>query len=170
MPSRYGVVKFERDVKRPTRVDNEAKGELDRYADDLAATPDVTGVVVGYAGAKDGKDSKTILSVASQRAINTKDYVARGKGIDPGRIEPRTGSGDGQKTELWIIPAAATFPADGTKLVDESKVKAVPRIPLKTRKAHKKPHKNAQEKRAHALPPSTTSLGTHRSQQPTGFR
>lgn len=148
-PSRFGIVQFERDLKRPTRVDNEAKGELDRYADALAMTPDATGVVVGYAGAKDGKDSKYVLGVASQRAVNTKDYVAKDKGIDPARIEPRTGSADGQKTELWILPAAATFAAEDTKVVNENKVKAIPRVALKTRGAHKKLHRTVRHKGVH---------------------
>ena len=39
---------FSKDRKRPTRVDNAAKGMLDRYADALAADPDATAVVVGY--------------------------------------------------------------------------------------------------------------------------
>ncbi len=100
-------------LKRPTRVDNEAKGELDRYADALAAAPDAKGVVVGYATAKEDtpkKGSKKRPDFAARRAVNTKDYVTKEKGIDPARIEPRTGTGDDQKTELWIVPAGATFP------------------------------------------------------------
>jgi outer membrane protein OmpA-like peptidoglycan-associated protein len=161
-PSRYGIIKFERDVKRPTRVDNEAKGELDRYADALAAAPDVTAVVVGYAGAKDGKDRKSILGIASQRAANTKDYVVKGKGIDPARIQPRIDIGGGQKAELWILPAAATFAENGTMVVDENKVKAVPRIPLKARNAHKRLRNDARKRGVRAPSSSAALHGTHR--------
>jgi outer membrane protein OmpA-like peptidoglycan-associated protein len=139
-PAKFGIIKFNRDAKRPTRVDNEAKAELDRYADALAAKPDTNGIVVGHAITKGSRANKN--SIASQRAINTKDYVCTQKGIDPARIEPRTGSADRQTTELWVVPAAATFPAKGTTVVDEKKVKAIPRVPL----AHRKPRKNAHKR------------------------
>ena len=154
--SKFGTISFKRDLKRPTRVDNEAKGELDRYADALAAKPDVKGVVVGYAAGKEDKDSKKVLSFASLRAVNTKDYVTKEKGIDAVRIEPRTGGGNGQKVDLWIVPAGASLAADGTIIVDESKVRAVPRVALKLRYAHKKIHKQVHRKRyakkRHSIP------------------
>ena len=113
----FGSIEFKRDVKRPTRVDNEAKGELDRYADALAADPDSKGVVVGYATTGEAAPKKgKSPDFAALRAVNTKDYVAKEKGIDPARIEARTGSGDDQKAELWIVPAGANFQAEGTRL------------------------------------------------------
>ena len=142
----FGSIDFKRDLKRPTRVDNEAKGELDRYADALAAAPDAKGVVVGYATAREDtpkKGSKKSPDFAARRAVNTKDYVTKEKGIDPARIEPRTGTGDDQKTELWIVPAGATFPAEGTTVVDEAKVKPVPRAAVHPMAAH---HKRAHKK------------------------
>jgi outer membrane protein OmpA-like peptidoglycan-associated protein len=141
--NKFGSIEFNRDKKRPTRVDNEAKGELDRYADALAASPDSKGVVVGYATTKED-ESKKGKEFAAQRAVNTKDYVSKEKGIDAARIEPRTGSESDQRVDLWIVPAGATFPAEGTTVVDENMVKAVPRIALKA-KAHKKNHKKAAE-------------------------
>ena len=145
--TKFGSIEFVRDTKRPTRVDNEAKGELDRYADALAAAPDSKGVVVGYATAKEDvvkKGSKQAPDFAAKRAVNTKEYVTKEKGIDPARIEPRSGQG-GQTTDLWIVPAGATFPEAGTTVVDEAKVKAVPRVALKTKKAA---HKKAAHKKA----------------------
>jgi hypothetical protein len=139
--SKFGDIEFKRDVKRPTRVDNEAKGELDRYADALAASPDSKGVVVGYATAKEDETKKG-KEFAAQRAVNAKDYVSKEKGIDAARIEPRTGSESDQRVDLWIVPAGATFPAADTTVVDESMVKAVPRVAMKE-KAHK--HKKAAE-------------------------
>jgi hypothetical protein len=142
----FGAIEFKHDLKRPTRVDNEAKGELDRYADALAAAPDAKGVVVGYATSAEDtakKGSKKTPEFAAERAVNTKDYMTTEKGIDAARIEPRTGTGDDQKTELWIVPAGATFPAEGTKVVDETKVKAIPRIaPPAKKAAHKKAPKS----------------------------
>jgi outer membrane protein OmpA-like peptidoglycan-associated protein len=119
--NQFGAIEFKNDQKRPTRVDNEAKGELDRYADALANAPDATGVVVGY------QLSSEPGNYAAQRAVNTKDYLTREKGIDPSRIEVRTGSGDDQRTDLWIVPAGATFSVEGTEQVNEGSVKAIPR-------------------------------------------
>jgi hypothetical protein len=118
-----------------------AKAELDRYADALASSPDVRGVVVGYATAKESavrKGNKKVPNFAALRAVNTKEYLSKDKGIDPARIKPRAGRG--RKTvKLWIVPAGANFPGAGTKAVDEAKVKAVPRAAMKARKtAHKK--------------------------------
>jgi hypothetical protein len=48
------------------------------------------------------------------------------------------------RVDLWIVPAGATFPAADTTVVDENKVKAVPRVALK-QKAYKKGHKKAAE-------------------------
>jgi len=124
----FGSIEFRHDARRPTRVDNQAKGELDRYAAALAASPDAKGVVVGYAKDDEAKKSgKQAPGFAALRAVNTKDYLTRGMGIDPARIEPRTGHGE-QATELWIVPAEATFTATGTTRVDEAKVKAIPRV------------------------------------------
>lgn len=160
-PSKYGVIAFSRDRKRPTRVDNEAKGELDRYADALATMPDCRSIVVGNASAKEGKNRRQALSWSSQRAVNTKNYLTKDKGIDPARIEPRIGSGNNPKTELWIVPAGGSFRAAGTTVVDESKVKAVPRISLKARKSktrvrtavHKLPRSRNRHRRRVASPP-----------------
>lgn len=137
----FGSIGFNNDPRRPTRVDNEAKGELDRYADALAADPDAKGVVVGYATEKESAHRRT-ADFAAKRAVNTKDYLVKEKGIDPTRIEPRIGTGNDKKVELWIVPAEATFPSEGTAVVDENKVKAVPRTALRARRAvHKKAEK-----------------------------
>jgi len=139
--NRFGSIAFLHDRKRPTRVDNTAKAELDRYADALAASPDAKGVVVGYATAKERAvkaGNKKAPNLAALRAVNTKDYLSKDKGIDPTRIKPR--AGHGRKTvKLWIVPAGATFRGAGTKAVNEAKVKAIPRVALKEKKtAHKK--------------------------------
>jgi hypothetical protein len=118
--NKFGAIEFKHDLKRPTRVDNEAKGELDRYADALAAAPDAKGVVVGQA-TKSEQAKKG--NYAAQRAINTKAYLTQEKGIDPARIEVRAGSEDDQRTDLWIVPADAQFPEEDTVKVDERQIK-----------------------------------------------
>jgi len=127
----FGKIQFEHDAKRPARVDNEAKGELDRYADALAADPNAKGCVVGYETEQElaAHKGKKTPSLAAERAVNTKDYLVHEKGVDAQRITPLTGSGSSEKTtDLWVVPAGATFPAAGTTAVDEAKVKAVPRV------------------------------------------
>ncbi len=124
--NKFGAIEFKHDQKRPTRVDNEAKGELDRYADALAADPEAKGVVVGQATSEE-KSKPAGRNFAAQRAINTKAYLTEEKGIDPTRIEVRAGSEDDQRTDLWVVPAGAQFPEEGTEPVNEQKVKAIPR-------------------------------------------
>jgi hypothetical protein len=136
-PTKFGTIEFKHDVKRPTRVDNEAKGELDRYADALAAWPDARGVLVGnVARAEVETHPKLFRTFAARRAVNTKDYISKEKGVDAARIQPRTRRGDEQTTELWIVPAGAAFNATGTSLVDESRVKARPRVAQQKNKMH----------------------------------
>jgi outer membrane protein OmpA-like peptidoglycan-associated protein len=136
--SKFGSIEFKHDLKRPTRVDNEAKGELDRYADALNAAPDAKGVVVGFATTEE-KQSKKGKEYAAQRAINTKAYLVQEKGIDPSRIEVRTGTEDDKRVDLWVVPAGAQFPEDDTTRVNEEQVKPVPRMaPPKARKKVRK--------------------------------
>lgn len=143
--SKFGAILFTRDLKRPTRIDNEAKAELDRYADALAFKPDFNGIVVGYAANKKSRHSQQVRGVAGQRAVNAKDYLTKNKGIDPARIEPRIGRGNYKKAELWIVPPGNRFAVAGTTVVDESKVKPIPRIALKARNPRTKKRKAAHK-------------------------
>jgi len=117
---------FSKDRKRPTRVDNAAKGMLDRYADALAADPNATAIVVGYDDAGERVPAKhrkaRLPQDAALRAVNTKAYLVEEKGIDPRRIEVRKGTEDARKVILWIVPAGATLDVDSTVSIDESPV------------------------------------------------
>jgi outer membrane protein OmpA-like peptidoglycan-associated protein len=128
--TRFGAIEFWHDRRRPTRVDNQAKAELDRYADALAATPDARGVVIGYARAGKSKDDQA-AKIGALRAVNTKQYLTKDKGVDPARIEVRSGVGRGKKADLWIVPAGAGLAAARTSVLDEKKVAAIPRVPLR---------------------------------------
>lgn len=85
-------------------VDNKAKAILDDIALRLQREPDSTAVVIGFHDAKEAK------SLAERRANNVKTYLTRSKGIDPKRIETRTGTEPGMKAEVWIVPAGTTMP------------------------------------------------------------
>jgi hypothetical protein len=131
----FGHIDFKNCDQPPTRVDNAAKDELGRYAEALLAEPDAKGVVVGFATTGETavpvKKGRKTPEFAAERAVNTKEYLAvepvNPTKVDADRISPRTGTGDDQRVDLWIVPAGASFPEAGTTVVDESKVKAVPR-------------------------------------------
>jgi hypothetical protein len=141
-------ISFDKDPKRPTRVDNEAKACLDAVALSLQNQSDAKVVVVGEATAAE-KAAKPVKrhgkalkaeDLAAQRAVNTKEYLVTDKGIDASRIGVATGSTDGQAVEDYLVPADATFNNDvqGTTLVDETAVKAQARKPLDRKQGHKK--------------------------------
>jgi outer membrane protein OmpA-like peptidoglycan-associated protein len=103
------------------RVDNAAKAILDDVALRLQRDADAHAVIVGNVAAKENK------RLASQRALNSKAYLVKEKGIDPSRIEVRTGSEPGTTADIWIVPAGATFNEQGTSPVQEPR----PRTPAK---------------------------------------
>jgi outer membrane protein OmpA-like peptidoglycan-associated protein len=108
--------------KNSAHVDNKAKAALDDVALRLKSDPEAKAVIIGeYA-----KGEKAGQKLAAQRAVNAKAYLAQGEagqGIDPSRIDVRTGNGGEMKDENWIVPAGATFDTTGTQPVDEKKVK-----------------------------------------------
>jgi hypothetical protein len=141
-------INFETDKKRPTRVDNEAKACLDEVALDLQRQSDAKAVVVGQSNAKEKaamekqqkaqakrRHPKPVEDPAAMRAVNTKDYLVKEKGIDPSRISVATSATDGQKVEDYLVPAGANFSSDvqGTTPVDETAVKPQERKPLPQR-------------------------------------
>jgi len=115
-------------LKKPWRVDNTCKAELDDVALKLQQDPDAKLIVVGNSEPKEKRKD-----LAAERALNVKAYISGGEAkqnIDPSRIEARTGNAGTATSEQWIVPAGATFPeADSTTPVDEMKVKAVPDHP-----------------------------------------
>lgn len=127
---KFGIIEFKRDLKRPTRVDNEAKGTLDRYADALAADPDAKGLIIGFAARHEARNTARRRRIAGLRAVHAKQYLREGKGIDPGRIEPRTGVGHGKKADLWIVEPGSSVPVRGSSAAGARRVK---RVPLKPR-------------------------------------
>jgi outer membrane protein OmpA-like peptidoglycan-associated protein len=144
------AISFSKDKKRPARVDNEAKASLDAVALELQKQSDAKVVLVGNADAKEkAKEAKAakaaakhkhmkVMDCAAERAVNTKDYLVKEKGIDPSRISVVTGTADEQTVVPYLVPAGADFTADvtGTSPVDEAVVKAQPRKALGAKKHH----------------------------------
>ena len=134
MTSSLCSISFERDAKRPARVDNEAKACLDDIALKLQSSSDAKIAIVGNAGTSEKMGSK----LAGERAVNTKDYLVTEKGIDASRATVYTGSTDGKTVTTTLIPTGATLSTSGLTTVDESAVKAVPRKVVAKKHSKKK--------------------------------
>ena len=136
-------ITFDKDKKRPTRVDNEAKACLDDVALTLQKQTDAKAAIVGNSSAdekvlpKHHKKNAKVEDFAGQRAVNAKDYLVTEKGIDASRIDIYTGTGDDKKVEDYLIPSGATFSVAGTTPVTGD-VKPQARKPLPERHHHKK--------------------------------
>ena len=131
-------VSFDRDTRRPTRVDNEGKACLDDLALNLQRSTDATLDLIGNAGSTEKMGPKK----AAERAVNTKDYLVTEKGIDASRIKVFTGTDDSKTVTSTLVPAGADTSAITATPVDESTVKAQPRKALPA--GHKHHHHKTQ--------------------------
>lgn len=115
-------ISFDRDKRRPTRVDNEAKACLDDVALNLQRSADAKAVLVGNSTSTERNASRN----AAERAVNTKAYLVNEKGIDPSRIDVRTGTAGTDSVQNYLVPSGANFDNDvqGTTPVDTSTIKA----------------------------------------------
>ena len=106
-------IHFDRDARRPARVDNEGKACLDEIAIDLQRSSNAQLAIVGNAasGERGGK------KLATERAVNTKAYLVSEKGIDSTRIAVYTGSQNGKTVTTTLIPSGATFDDTGDTAV-----------------------------------------------------
>jgi hypothetical protein len=114
------------DPKKAARVDNVCKGVLDGVALRMKGEPNGKLVVVGYA---EDAEVANAGDIDGQRSVNIKYYLTGGEGqagIDPARIEARTGPHGGRNAKLYFVPQDATFAEGETVIVDESKTKARP--------------------------------------------
>jgi hypothetical protein len=109
-------VSFERDRKHPVRVDNEAKGCLDDIALEMNRESDAVLVVVGKHDATEKPDA------AAERTLNIKQYLTDEKGIDPNRIEVRTGETAGRTVDNVLVPPGAVWDTGSTTSFDPTRV------------------------------------------------
>jgi outer membrane protein OmpA-like peptidoglycan-associated protein len=123
-------INFERDTRRPARVDNEAKACLDDISLNLQRSSDAKIAVVGNASSDEKVEKRHRKAqgekLAAERAYNTKQYLVTEKGIDASRISVYTGSQDGKTVTTTLIPAGATLDNSGLTPVDESAMAAPP--------------------------------------------
>ena len=105
-------ISFDRDHKRPERVDNEAKACLDDVA--LQMQRESAGRLVVVGNYSDNEKPKA----GAERTLNVRQYLTVEKGIDPGRIDLRVGSASGRTVSNVFVPSGATFSNDDTTPVD----------------------------------------------------
>lgn len=126
-------IQFNHDKRRPTRVDNDAKGCLDDVALNLQRNADASLVVVGNsapvpeARGHHRRHEETAADLAEHRAINTRDYLVTEKGIDASRIQVRTDNSGNNEVQNYLVPSGANFDNDvpGTTVVNAPPVKPV---------------------------------------------
>jgi hypothetical protein len=119
-------IQFDRDTKRPARVEDSALQRLKEAAQKLRGNPGVKLVLVGIADpVKDHEadenghmretEDPTGLDVrwedlAAYRSLNTKWYLTRWFGIKAVRILPTTDESiQGQEVTFYFVPADADF-------------------------------------------------------------
>jgi hypothetical protein len=109
-------VSFERDHKRPVRVDNEGKACLDEIALQLTRDVDATLVIVGKHHASE------VAQAAAERSLNVKQYMTAEKAIDPSRIQVRTGESTSRMVDDVLVPRGASWDPIGTTSFDPDQI------------------------------------------------
>jgi hypothetical protein len=98
------AVGFSSDTRRPARVDNEAKACLDDVALNLQRDIEASLVIVGHSAAGENP------LLASQRAVNVRNYLVLEKGIENSRMVLRAGGAKHEKdASIYLIPAGAVL-------------------------------------------------------------
>jgi hypothetical protein len=117
---------FDKDLKRPARVEDSALPCLEEAARRLKAAPERKLVLVGLAdwdrdheaeanGHMREKEDSTgydvrLEDLAAYRALNTKAYLVTFYHLAPGRILPTTDeTTPGQTVTVYLVPAAADY-------------------------------------------------------------
>jgi hypothetical protein len=109
-------ISFERDRRRPLRVDNEAKGCLDDIALTMQQQAGAKLVMVGNSSANERPEA------GAERALNGRQYLINEKGIDGSRIEVRIGSVPGRFVSNTLVPPGAHFDGSASRSFDENTI------------------------------------------------
>jgi len=145
------------DKKRPWRVDNTAKAILDDVASRMKSDPNAKIAIVGYADGEkapmEGTGKKRHkMDLAAQRAVNAKAYLVQQQGIDPSRIDVRSGTGQSEVADIVWVPQGASesdttncAALANTTPVDESVVKPSENAYPKPKKAAAPAHHHAKK-------------------------
>ncbi len=104
---------FDRDKRRPVRVDNEAKGCLDDIALTMTQQTDARLVMIGDASADETPQA------AAQRVLNARQYLTDEKGIDRARIQVRVGGTPTRRVRDVLVPSGASYSEPSARAFDE---------------------------------------------------
>src|SRR5271165_5412913 len=134
----WGECTFEKDPKRPWRVDNDCKDVLDKLALRIQQMPNGRVAIVGFTDETEVAKEETL---GAQRSVNIKYYLTTdelGPKVDPTRLEPRKGGVKGKAAHFYFVPQGATFTQEESVTVDESAVQGQSRSAAPKSTKHKK--------------------------------
>jgi hypothetical protein len=131
----WGECTFEKDPKRPWRVDNDCKDVLDKVALQLQGASGGKLAIVGYSDAHE--TSKTL---AAQRSENAKYYLVTdgSNKVDGSRVQARQGGARSRSVHFYFVPdgVVCSGEPDLGSPVDEAKVRGQSRTtPAQAKKA-----------------------------------
>jgi len=134
----WGECTFEKDPKRPWRVDNDCKDVLDKLALRIQQMPGGKVVVVGY---KDQTEVVNAEQIGAQRAVNIKYYMTTdelGPKVDASRLEVKQGGTKGKASRFYYVPQGATLNEEESVTIDESVVQGQSRSSAQPKRAKHK--------------------------------
>jgi hypothetical protein len=138
----WGECTFEKNPKKPWRVDNDCKDVLDKLALRVQQMPNGKVAIVGFT---DQEEVVNAEQLGAQRAVNVKYYLTTdeiGPKLDASRFEPRKGGTKGKAAHFYFVPQGATLSQEESVTVDESVVQGQSRsapAPAAKRKAKNRP-------------------------------
>jgi len=115
-PRRLCSVAFDRDTKRPMRVNNEAKACLDDIALEMQRSSDAKLVIIGSHAADEPAD------FAAVRSLNVRSYLSHEKRIDDARMELRIEGDGGRNVINVLLVPGAELQEPGSVSVDASTI------------------------------------------------
>ncbi len=105
-------VNFVRDPARTVRLSNEGRSCLDNIAVTMNQQADSHLIIVGYSSPGDRSRA------AAERALNVRQYLTHEKGIDPARIDVRTGNTRERAVHTVLVPTGAVYTDADTRPFD----------------------------------------------------
>jgi hypothetical protein len=133
----WGECTFEKNPKKPWRVDNDCKDVLDKLALRIQQMPNGKVAIVGYNDQTEVVNAEQI----GARAVNIKYYMTTdelGPKVDPTRLEPRKGGAKGKAAHFYFVPQGQTFTTEESVKVDETAVQGQSRNAAPPAKKSKK--------------------------------
>jgi hypothetical protein len=135
----WGECTFEKNPKKPWRVDNDCKDTLDKLSLRLQQMPNGKLDIVGYTNQEESVNEQQL---GAQRSVNVKYYLTTDgpNKVDASRVQPRQGDAKGQATHFYFVPEGTMCGGqleEGT-VVDENAVQPQSRnAAVPTKKHHK---------------------------------